>query len=194
MTGVIKRQRKKRTKKSTCIIYELKVELLYGRITEEFAEKNPEISRTIAIRGDQTLEDLHWAIFDAFDRFEEHLYEFYFGNKRSRKSIIHRYTAPECIDDWSFDNSRYHDATVTKIGMVGTEMKKPFYYTFDFGDCWEHKITLVEINKVESKKKDYPMVIQQVGESPAQYPDSDDWDDEDWDDDVCESDDGSDDE
>ncbi|MGZ3487799.1 MAG: IS1096 element passenger TnpR family protein [Isosphaeraceae bacterium] len=37
------------------------------------------VSRTIKIRGDQTLEDLHHAIFDAFGRGEEHLYEFQFG-------------------------------------------------------------------------------------------------------------------
>src|SRR5512135_50291 len=32
------------------------------------------MSRTIQIRGDQTLEDLHHAIFDAFDRWDEHMY------------------------------------------------------------------------------------------------------------------------
>ena len=31
------------------------------------------------IRGDQTLEDLHHAIFDALGREEEHMYEFQLG-------------------------------------------------------------------------------------------------------------------
>jgi hypothetical protein len=31
------------------------------------------------MRGDQTLEDLHHAIFDAFGRWEQHMYEFQFG-------------------------------------------------------------------------------------------------------------------
>ena len=35
------------------------------------------IWRRIGIRSDQTLDDLHAAIFDAFDRFDEHLYSFY---------------------------------------------------------------------------------------------------------------------
>ena len=52
---------------------------LSGPITEKFAKENPEISRTIQIRGDQTLEDLHHALFDAFDRSDEHMYEFQFG-------------------------------------------------------------------------------------------------------------------
>ena len=36
------------------------------------------IWRKIAMRGNQTLDDLHEAIFDAFDRYDEHLYSFYF--------------------------------------------------------------------------------------------------------------------
>ncbi len=39
-------------------LYTLEIFLLSSPITEEFARKNPEISRTIQIRGDQTLEDL----------------------------------------------------------------------------------------------------------------------------------------
>jgi hypothetical protein len=37
------------------------------------------INRVIEIRGDQTLEDLHHAIFKAYDRFEEHKYQFQLG-------------------------------------------------------------------------------------------------------------------
>src|ERR1700751_187348 len=60
-------------------LYTLEVFIISGPITDKFAKKNPVISRTIQIRGDQTLEDLHHAIFDAFDREEEHVYEFQFG-------------------------------------------------------------------------------------------------------------------
>src|SRR6516162_11191506 len=59
--------------------YTLEVFLLSGPVTEKFAKRNPVVSRTIQIRGDQTLEDLHHALFDAFGRWEEHLYEFQFG-------------------------------------------------------------------------------------------------------------------
>ena len=37
-----------------------------------------EVWRRIEVRANQTLEDLHWAIFDAYDRDDEHLYSFYF--------------------------------------------------------------------------------------------------------------------
>ena len=37
----------------------------------------PAVWRTIAIRSDQTLDDLHEVLFKAFDRFEEHMYSFH---------------------------------------------------------------------------------------------------------------------
>ena len=42
-----------------------------GPLTKAYVKKNPEVLRTIRIRGDQTLEDLHHAIFDAYDREDE---------------------------------------------------------------------------------------------------------------------------
>jgi len=49
-------------------LYTLEVFLLSGPLIKKFVKKNPKVSRTIQIRGDQTLEDLHRAIFDAFDQ------------------------------------------------------------------------------------------------------------------------------
>src|SRR5437868_6375872 len=62
-------------------VYALKVSLISGFVSDKFAKKNPSVYRTIRIRGDQTLEELHFAIFEAYDRFDEHLYEFQFGKK-----------------------------------------------------------------------------------------------------------------
>ena len=60
-------------------LYVMSVSLLSGPISKKFANK--EISRVIEIRGDQTLEQLHHAIFKAYDRSDEHLYEFQFGKR-----------------------------------------------------------------------------------------------------------------
>ena len=53
----------------------------------------------IAIRGDQTLHDLHGAIYDAFHHDDVHLYSFYFlhGQRRAcRKSATPSSTRPPC--------------------------------------------------------------------------------------------------
>ena len=60
--------------KASSKLYTLVVYLIGGSAGGEFEGQT--ISRTIQIRGDQTLEDLHRAIFKAFTRFDEHLYEF----------------------------------------------------------------------------------------------------------------------
>jgi len=62
-------------------VYELDVKLFGGPVTKEFLKDNPVVSRMIQIRGGQTPAKLHEAIFDAFNREEEHLYEFHVGGK-----------------------------------------------------------------------------------------------------------------
>src|SRR5947209_14121399 len=78
-------------------LYTLEVFLLSGPITEKFAKKNPVISRTIQIRGDQTLADLHHAIFDALGRWEEHMYEFQFG-RGPMDPKAPRYVLPSALE------------------------------------------------------------------------------------------------
>jgi hypothetical protein len=63
-------------------LYTLDVFIINGPMTRSFVKKNRVISRTIQIRGDQTLEDLHHAIFYAFGREDEHMYEFQVGGIR----------------------------------------------------------------------------------------------------------------
>ena len=67
-------------KQDDCL-FTLEVCIISGPMTEKFAKKNKVISRTIQIRGAQTLEILHYAMFGAFGREDEHMYEFQVGGK-----------------------------------------------------------------------------------------------------------------
>ena len=60
-------------------LYVLSIFLVGGPTGPKFAGK--EISRVIEIRGDQTLDQLHHAIFEAYDRWDQHPYEFQFGSR-----------------------------------------------------------------------------------------------------------------
>src|SRR4051794_12329240 len=75
-------------------IYTLEVFLASGPVTRQFAKKNPVVSRTIEMRGDQTLADSHSAIFSAFDREEEHMYEFQIGGEGPMDPKAKRYVLP----------------------------------------------------------------------------------------------------
>ncbi|MCK4504740.1 MAG: hypothetical protein KAW14_03925 [Candidatus Aegiribacteria sp.] len=144
-------------------IYVIKVSLMYDKA----------IYRKIAIRGDQTLKDLHDAIFDAFDREEEHLYSFFFPDKptKSKRTIIKspEYTITGMTDEF-FDKEQ-NEASEATIQFLKLRMKQKFYYLFDWGDEWWHELTYEGVKDIRTK--DLPAVIVTRGESPPQYPDYD---------------------
>jgi hypothetical protein len=167
-------------------LFTLEVLLIDGPFDNEFVRKNPKVTRTIEMRGDQTLEALHGAIFEAFDRDDEHLYEFQFGGKRPHDRKARRYVFSLGKDDFFFEDEADGTVTRTTIGSLGLKARGVFFYWFDFGDDWWHKLKVVSIAD-EAPKGKYPKLTGRVGESPPQYPDWDDEDDEeDWEDDEDE--------
>ena len=152
------------------IVYSFKVALMY----------NKRIYRNIEILEHQTLADLHDVIFNAFDRYDEHLYS-YFLTRKATKSIrtiydSSEYAHPMAIqDDGLFGFKRRHNAEKTKIGKLGLKEKEKLYYLFDFGDEWWHELTVSKILEAENPKE-YPKIARKAGESPEQYPDHDDYD------------------
>lgn len=144
-------------------LYVLTVFLTGGPVSKRFASKV--ISRTIEIRGDQTLAQLHDAIFRAYDRWDEHLYEFQFG-KRPFDPVGPNYG----IADGRVSEKRSGDARATKLDDLGLNSESVFGYWFDFGDDWFHEIQVERIDQAIPTVT-YPRVIKRVGKSPPQYPD-----------------------
>jgi len=130
------------------------------------------IWRRIAIRDNQTLDDLHEAIFVAFDREEEHLYSFYLpryrDKGRARLVNAREYTHPYTLEDNPFADETVEDASKTRLSTLGLKLGQQFDYLFDFGDSWWHVITVEELGGQPDKKK-YPRIIEIHGESPPQY-------------------------
>lgn len=154
-------------------LYVLEVALMRGRITKKSVKHNPVISRTIEIRGDQSLGDLHEAIFDAFDRWDEHLYEFQFGKKPMDPMAKVYGVNPPDFDLKFVMEARYEgEADETRIDSLALRVRSKFFYWFDFGDDWWHKITVKGIQD-DVPIDVYPRVSKRVGESPPQYPDQD---------------------
>jgi len=171
---VVKKQTKNRASQHPANdkrLYTLDVFILTGPMTERFVKKNKVISRTIQIRGDQTLEVLHNAIFSAFDREDNHMYEFQIGGKGPMDPKARRYTLHVYDDD---ENPPAGDVERTTIGSLGLNVNDAFGYWFDFGDDWWHQINVVTIEERAGRGK-FPKVVKRVGESPPQYVD---WDEE----------------
>src|SRR3954468_6377475 len=153
-------------------LYTVDVFLLSGPITEKFAKKDPVVSRTIQIRGDQTLEDLHHAIFDAFGRWQAHMYEFQFG-KGPMDPKAPRYVLPGAFEmDLDEENPPAGRVDRTRIDSLGLEVGRSFGYWFDFGDDWWPQISVEAIGDKAPAGK-FPKVTKRVGKSPPQYAEED---------------------
>jgi hypothetical protein len=149
-------------------IYTFDVYIISGPMSENFVKDNQVIMRKIEIRGDQTLEDLHFAIFDAFDREEEHLYEYQIGGKGPHDPKAVRYSTPDPFENSEKLLKSHNDATVTTIDSLNLKADDVFGYWFDFGDDWWHQINVVSIQR-RATTGEYPKVIERVAESPPQY-------------------------
>jgi len=142
-------------------LYVVAVYLAAGPLSEKFANK--EIRRDIEIRGDQTLERLHQAIFAAFGRSEEHLYEFQFG-KRPFDPDGPNYGIPDAHERGE------GDARTTTLDALDLKAHRVFGYRFDFGDEWFHQVQVERIEQAIPTVT-YPRVVKRVGPNPPQYPD-----------------------
>ncbi len=155
-------------------VYSFKVALMYDK----------RIYRNIEILENQTLADLHESIFEAFERYDEHLYSFFLTRKATKSTRV-IYDFPEITHPMNLESQidfgfkdRY-DAGKTKIGELALGEKEKLYYLFDFGDEWWHELTVLKIRDTENSKG-FPKIVKISGESPAQYPDyEDDYDEED---------------
>ena len=161
------RLKSKRTDTTKPRLYTLEVFLIDGNITEKFAKKNPVVSRTIQIRGDQTLEDLHETIFDAFNRYDPHMYEFQFG-KGPMDPKGRRYVLPGAFELDMDEENPPAGTTNATLDSLSLRKGSRFGYWFDFGDDWWHQIKVAAINDVVPRGK-YPKLTNRLGESPPQY-------------------------
>ncbi|KST61822.1 DUF6398 domain-containing protein [Mastigocoleus testarum] len=151
-------------------LYVLDVFLIDGPVTEEFIAENPVVSRTIEIKGSNTLEDLHKIIFKAFDRTDEHMYEFQVGGRGPQDPNARRYCLKQAFSSCGFREAPAGDVSSTSIASLGLSMDEAFGYWFDFGDDWWHQIDVTNIaDKAKSGK--YPRITKRLGVSPPQYAD-----------------------
>ena len=157
-------------------IYELEVFLVGGPVTKEFARKNLVVSRTIQIRGAQSLEILHYAIFGAFGREDEHMYEFQVGGKGPMDPKARSYVLSGAFETpVSKTDKATGDLRRTAIGSLGLKVGDAFGYWFDFGDDWWHQVNVVAIED-KVPRGIFPRVTRRIGGSPPQYVD---WEEED---------------
>jgi hypothetical protein len=143
-------------------LYVLAIFLLGGPVGLKFSGK--EISRVIEIRGDQTLDQLHQAIFEAYDRWEQHAYEFQFGRRP------HDPAGPNYGVAAPAAKTKGGNARKKTLDELDLKVHRVFGYWFDFGDDWYHQVHVERI-AAAIPTVSYPRVTRRIGKSPPQYTD-----------------------
>src|SRR4030042_6585040 len=133
--------------------------------------------RLLALRSNQTLNDLHETIYRAFNRYDEHLYSFYFPKAATgREKIVFRpkeYTSPFALEEPNlFFDKKQFNAAHTMLEDLHLSVGQTFEYLFDFCVMWWHELKVVAIDPVDVHEK-LPKVLESHGDSPLQYPQND---------------------
>jgi Plasmid pRiA4b ORF-3-like protein len=116
----------------------------------------PKISRTLIVPEIFTFDELHTTIQIAFGWNNCHLYEFTLGAPYSNPAIKPAHTD----DDWEDENEDDLNSDETFLDEIFSEKQKNINYTYDFGDSWTHKITILAKPKTEV---DFPKCIASEG-------------------------------
>ena len=117
-------------------VYQLKISL---------DRTKPSIWRRFFVEEGMSFHKLHLIIQEVMGWENYHLYDFNINQSRI--------TLPD--SDWD-DPEKIMDSKKTKVKDL--VLKQKFFYTYDFGDCWEHTILVEKILPKEQDKM-YPHCV-----------------------------------
>jgi hypothetical protein len=116
------------------------------------------VTRTLAVRREQTFDDVHRALQDAFGWDDDHLYAFWTtGRFWDREG---GYFAP-------FGLEPGERSTEERLDGAGLAVGQKLAYVFDFGDEWRVRLALRKVVDVDGGG--YPRLLAARGEAPPQY-------------------------
>ena len=125
----------------------------------------PQVFRMIQIDGGKSLEDLHYAILEAFDFTPEHSYIF------SRNQVL--YDPKGCA---ASDNGSGKTENEVCLEKLGWELKETWLYLYDFDNEWMFDVTLM---KTEGGQDQGSSQAVREKRELEKYPDSEeDWEEE----------------
>ena len=109
-------------------IYQLKVVLIGSK---------PPIWRRLRVPGDANLGWLHSVLQVTMGWTNSHLHHFLVGKAR--------YSDPRFNEDLGFGEQPDYDEAKAMLARIVRDVRMHFRYEYDFGDSWEHKITVEKI-------------------------------------------------
>jgi hypothetical protein len=128
------------------------------------------VRRTIAVRSDQSLDDLHEALRAAFGWDDEHLYSFWLDGEfwsPDGEEYSHPWHAAE---PGPLAGLGFHSAPKSaevRLDRLDLTHGDRIAYVFDFGDEWRVRLTVRDGGEDDGGA--YPRLLRAVGDAPPQY-------------------------
>lgn len=133
--------------------------------------KSP-VWRDIVIRQGHTLADLANEIINSMDWENDHMHGFSFPFKRGK--LTEWYVSPYTIyaPGWEDDPFPTYKSDQIKVGEIDFTKYPKIRFTFDYGDNHEFDLLYKGLSKLskEISLRDLPMIVDQRGVAPEQYP------------------------
>ena len=127
-------------------------------------EEDDSVYRDIVIRHKQSFADLHFAILKSYEFDSKHQATFYRSNDnwaQGREISFEKYDKKYPVDPLIMSE--------TTIGSEIRDTNQKFVYEYDFVKSWVFLVELINVNKEENPKTNYPSVSRTEGIGPQQY-------------------------
>ena len=117
---------------------------LYGTFEVVLDGIEPRVWRRFQLPLNGTFQDLHDALQAACGWEDRHLFEFRLGENLGQRAFA------ASSADWDDDDPPPEARLVTLSEILHAYKPMTFWYTYDFGDSWKHRITLLEVNELQN--------------------------------------------
>jgi len=117
-------------------------------------DSKPPIWRRLLVPSTIMLSELHMVIQTAMGWTNSHMSEFH--------TIVKGWSKP------GPDEDNAHDAREARLDQLLKTPKDKCYYTYDFGDNWEHEILLEKIAEPDEAWPGYPVCVKGVRACPPE--------------------------
>ncbi len=129
-----------------------------------YFQEDDSVYRDIAIKHKSSFFDLHLAILKGYEFDSKHKATFYRSNddwQRGKEITLEKY-----------EKDYKADPLIMVETLIGTEIRDPnqkFIYEYDFTKPWLFMVELINVEKTENPKLNYPTCIRSEGIAPSQY-------------------------
>jgi hypothetical protein len=124
------------------------------------------VTRKLELKDIQTLDDLHEAIiYKSFQWDDPHLYSFFMDNKPNSENREMEYS---CDTDPDFLDEPRKSSNIS-LKKLDLKQDQKFLFLFDYGDNHHFRIMVNGFGETQKGKR-YPVILEEKGKAPDQYP------------------------